>query len=98
MVAHSYTIETDPMTWWAYSETHGWVLLDKNLPQNCCPMNPEGYTFLRCRDWQEFEQEGQAWNYKEASRHLKSLTPAEAMTSRRELMEIQSCYAEQLAA
>ena len=82
--------------WWAHSKSHGWVILDKTLTRNRCSFHPEEYTFIRCRDWSEYEQADQPWNYKEAGRYLDSLTPAEAAEAQRELEQLQAKYAERV--
>ena len=94
MVAHQTKLKTDPYTWWAFSKSHGWVVLDKSLAHNRNAFDPEGYTFLRCRDWVEYEQAEQPWNYTEAGRYLDKLTPAEAASARQELAALQAEYAE----
>ena len=93
MVTNKTTAKTDEMTWWAYSEKHGWVILDKTLPQNRNSFDPEGFTFIRCSDWNEYEQGEQTWNYREAGRYLDTLTPAAAAEARRELETLQTRYA-----
>ena len=95
MVAHQEASKSDPLAWWAHSQSHGWVVLNKNLPNNRNSFDPESYTFIRCRDWSEYEQAEQPWNYKEAGRYLDALPPAEAIEARRELAEFKQKYAEQ---
>ena len=95
MVAHQEASKHDPLAWWAHSQSHGWVVLDKNLPKNRNSFDPESYTFIRCRDWSEYEQAEQPWNYKEAGRYLDTLTPAEAIEARRELAGFKQKFAEQ---
>ena len=96
MVAHQNTSKKDPFAWWAHSKSHGWVVLDKSLPNNRSAFDPEDYTFIRCSDWSEYEQADQPWNYKEAGRYLDSLTPAEAAEAQRELEQLQAKYAERV--
>jgi len=93
MVAHRSTIFRDPDTWWAFSQSHGWVVMDKTLPQNRGSVLTEAFRFIRCRDWFDYEQ---PWNYKEAGRYLDSLTPAEAAAAETELAALQAAYQERV--
>ena len=94
MVSHGKTKRTDRYTWWAHSKSHGWVVLDKTRTCNRSSFNTEAYCFIRCRDWTEYEQGYQPWNYTEAGRFLEKLTPAAATRARQELEALQSQYAE----
>ena len=78
--------------WWAHSKAHGWVILDKTLTRNRCSFRPEEYTFIRCRDWCEYEQGHQPWNYTEAGRYLEKLSSSEALAASRELEKLQGDF------
>ena len=94
MVAHQKTKQTNEFAWWAHSKSHGWVVLDKSLAHNRNAFDTESFTFIRCRDWSEYEQADQPWNYKEAGRYLDSLAPAEAAEAKKELEQLKARYAE----
>ena len=64
--------------WWAWSASHGWVVLDRSYPSNRIALEPQGYRFIRCRDWTVYEQGDQPWNYQSANRRLQKLTVEEA--------------------
>ena len=96
MVAPEKKSKQDTFAWWAHSKSHGWVVLDKSLAHNRNAFDTESFTFIRCRDWNEYEQADQPWNYKEAGRYLDSLNPAEALAAKQELAALQAKYAERL--
>ena len=98
MVAIKKQFETDAQAWWAFSPTHGWVVLDKTLPQNLNTYCPEEFEFVRGCDGAVYEQGDQAWDYKEARRYLDSLPALEAVKAERELAHLQRQFQEQLAA
>ena len=75
--------------WWAFSKVHGWVVLDKTVPENRNSCFPEEFTFLRCRDWKSYQQGEQPWNYTEARRYLAGLNPEEAAWAEQELVAAQ---------
>ena len=75
--------------WWAYSRVHGWVVLDKALPQNRMSHMPEQFEFVRCNDWTVYEQGEQSWSYKEARRYLNELPSGEALKAEQELARLQ---------
>lgn len=60
--------------WWGFSNQHGWVLLDRNIPNN----KTNNLIFLRCHDWHHFEDTKQNWNniklYNGANYYIKFLT------------------------
>ena len=62
--------------WWGYSKVHGWVVLDRNIPNNK-PNSQDNLVFLRCSDWQHYEDTRENWNniklYNGANYFLKSL-------------------------
>ena len=81
--------------WWAFSETEGWVLLDKTVAVNRFSDFPEAFQFLRCSDWSSYEQGEQAWNYKEANRYLDSLSNRDRLSASRELFAAQETFYEE---
>ena len=85
-------------TWWAFSPSQGWVLLDQGMPHNRCTDLPEFLEFTRCSDWSTFKQEDQRWDYKEASRYISSLEPRDALAAQQELARLINHYEGQLAA
>ena len=98
MVAVKKNFKTNKDLWWAYSPVHGWVVLDKTLPQNINTYCPEEFQFLRGRDGAVYEQGEEIWDYKEASRYLDTLPAIEAMQAEKELLAVQQRFQEQLAA
>ena len=86
-------VETPKDLWWAYNSDFGWVVQDRSLFVNRCWDYTEEMTFIRCSDGEEYTQGDQAWDYKEASRFLATLSPSEAFEKHRELeaCKIQFC-------
>ena len=65
---------SDPLDeWWGFSIQHGWVILDRNIPNN----KTNNLVFLRCLDWQHYADTKQNWNntklYNGANYYIKSL-------------------------
>ncbi len=63
---------------------------------NRCWDFPEEITFVRCRDWTEYSQGEETWNYKEAGRYLDSLTPGEALSKQAELEAFKGQHAQHM--
>lgn len=59
--------------WWGFSFQHGWVLLDRNIPNN----KTNNLIFLRASDWSHYEDTRENWNntklYNGAMFYIKSL-------------------------
>lgn len=83
----SYQKEANSDEWWGYSAIHGWVMLDKTMVCNRVSSMPEGFVFLRCRDWTEYEQGAERWSYQEAERYLDQLPPAKRWAAEQELLK-----------
>ena len=96
MVSNDKLNSANEYAWWAHSRAHGWVVLDKTRTCNRSSFNTEAYRFIRCRDWTEYEQGYQPWNYTEAGRFLEKLTPAAATRARQELETLQAEYEERV--
>lgn len=94
-IQEAYRSESD--AWWAWSPVHGWVVLDRGVFQNRVTHRPDKYRFLRCRDWAEYEQGRQAWNYREAGKYLASLPAGAAAEAQAELARRQEEFAERMA-
>jgi hypothetical protein len=66
-------IDHDPDEWWGFSPENGWLVLDRKDLRN---LAGEMLTFVRCRDWSEFECPASRWPSSQLvffRTHLKSL-------------------------
>lgn len=63
--------------WWGHSKEHGWVVLDRNLPDNT-PGVKENLVFFRCRDSVTYVEKRKSWvppNYNFAPNYIRDLAP-----------------------
>ena len=80
--------------WWGFSSEHGWVLLDRNKPNNR-PGKKGNYTFLRCRDWVEYEENYKNWqapHYIFSKQYFINLTGSKASEEKRILQKLKDEY------
>jgi hypothetical protein len=86
-------IDHDPDEWWGFSPENGWVVLDRKDERNFAG---EMLTFVRCRDWSEFECLGSRWPSKHLvffRPHLRSLEGEAQAEAIKELLRTRKEYA-----
>ena len=84
------------MQWWGYSKEHGWVVLDRSIPQNV-PGIKDDLLFLCCKTSTTFVEKRERWNRPHcthASVYLKELAPADAAEAATELETYQAMWPE----
>jgi len=82
------------MQWWGYSKEHGWVVLDRSIPQNV-PGIKDDLLFFSCRNTKTYLEAREKWNrphYTYAPVYLKSLTGTEAIEAAAELESFQALW------
>lgn len=82
--------------WWGYSQTQGWVVLNRRLYTNESGKGKNGkYIFLRCSDWTEYEDLVSNWTapyYVYGVPYLRQLNAEKLKQATEELFKIFSYY------
>ncbi|MDO9531413.1 MAG: hypothetical protein Q7O12_04705 [Deltaproteobacteria bacterium] len=82
------------MEWWGISKEHGWVVLDRSIPNNR-PGTWANLIFFRCCDWTIYEEKSVKWNlpnYVFSDSYLKSLSGLKAINEKKEFDKIKAEY------
>jgi hypothetical protein len=82
------------MDWWGISKEHGWVVLDRSIPNNK-PGSRSNLIFIRCSDWTIYEDKWGNWNlpnYVFSDSYLKSLSGLKASKEKNEFDRIHIEY------
>jgi hypothetical protein len=81
--------------WWGFNSEHGWVVLDRNIPNNRSGA-AESLTFLRGSDWTHYLEKRSNWTptyYFYEHRYLESLSHSR-VEEKRKLEELKKQYRE----
>ncbi len=58
------TFEPDNTEWWGMNSEHGWVVLDRTIPDNMSS-NRDKLFFIKCADWSIYLEEWKHWDLPE---------------------------------
>jgi len=84
------------MQWWGHSEKHGWVVLDRSIPNNAPGLKAD-LLFFRCRDATTFVEARKKWDrplYSFAPNYIRDLPPEAAAQAAAELEGFKAVWPE----